>query len=320
MRKLSLGLGLIVLLLAIVLAGCNPPEPTISPLATLSIVETPQISEAAVDWPEGKVLYHANTGGGNAFQIYLVEDGGEPRLLTSGLSNAVGADWSPDGQKIAFSAYTSDSTNAKIYTMLADGSDLKALTFDQPRLNWRPSWSADGTQLIFISNRDSNFEIYKGSEDGNFMANITVLPNSNQGDPDWSPDGSQIVFISDGEGIDGLYLMDSNGENVQELVEPSWDCSFPRWSPDGEKIAFTARPEGGSDHIFVINADGSDFRQVEKRNLDSIAPAWVGNDRLIFSGDMGDTHWDLYIINLDGSELGQLTDTLYSERLPKWYP
>ncbi|MFN2286549.1 MAG: TolB family protein, partial [Anaerolineae bacterium] len=83
--------------------------------------------------------------------------------------------------------------------------------------------------------------------------------------------------------------------------------------------AFNAK-SSGTHHIYVMNRDGSNVRKITERTGDNVMPAWIGNDRIVFSGDMGDMTWDLFIVNVDGSGLVRLTDTQYSERYPHWHP
>lgn len=271
-------------------------------------------------WPEGRVLYHADMIEPSFFQIYKVVNAGDPIRLSTDGSVDVGARWSRDGETIVFASYIdSGRTNEHIYIMAADGSQRTVLPVDQPRLNWRPSLSPDGTQVVFISNRDGNFDLYKANLDGSALRNITNTPNVNERDPDWSPDGRKIVFVSDASGGNGLYVMDPDGSNIRQLLGGEWNCSFPNWSPDGNKIAFTARV-AGTDHIHTINADGSNVYQITSRVPDNVMPSWVGNDRILFSGNDGGETWNLFIVNADGTGLVQLTDTPYSERYPQWHP
>lgn len=286
------------------------PMPLVSPLVTLQ-----PTSQDVSDWPRGQILYHANKTG--AYQIYMREDDQAPILLTENLSSAVEGSWSSDGKKIAFAASSGPDT-IKIYTVRAGGTDLMALPIEQPYLNWYPKWSPDGQELLFVSNRDGNFEIYKVSLYSNFFNNITGHPDNDQ-EPDWSPDGEKIVFVSDrGEG-DGLYSMDADGNNVQLLLDGAWGCRHPHWSPSGQQIAFSAK-FAGINHIYIINRDGSDMHKITDRTGDNVMPSWVGDDRIIFSGVTGDMTWNLFIIDVDGSDLKQLTETPYSERYPQWYP
>jgi len=279
------------------------------------------VSEPSTDvWPAGKILYHADAVSPTFFQIYKVVNGGDPTRLSPDDSVDLGARWSRDGEMIVFASYVDAMrTNEHIFTMAADGGERTVLPVEQPRLNWRPSLSPDGTQVVFISNRDVNFEIYKANLDGSSLVNITNMPNSNERDPEWSPDGGRIVLVSDMSGVNDLYVMDADGGNFQPLLEGVGDCSYPSWSPDGNEIAFTMRVQG-TYHIYTVNADGSGLSKITSRVPDNVMPSWVGNDRLLFSGSDGGDIWNLFIVNVDGTGLVQLTDTPYSERYPQWYP
>ncbi|MFN2283220.1 MAG: TolB family protein, partial [Anaerolineae bacterium] len=248
MKRWSAYLGCTLVILLFVV-GCHQTEEPISPMPTpqISPMPAPQVSplvtptqqtvKVASVWPEGKILYHADQSG--VYQLYVAQGQQTPTLLTPDSPSAVEGNWSPDGQRIAFAA-TNGPDNIQIYTMQADGSDLTLLPVDQPSLNWYPKWSPDGEMLLFVTNRDGNFEIYKATVDGDFLVNLTNHSYNDQ-EPDWSPDGQKIIFVSDREGGDGLYLMDAEGSNVQQLLDDSWGCRYPRWSPDGQQIAFMGR-------------------------------------------------------------------------------
>lgn len=269
---------------------------------------------------EGKLLYQSDQSG--SFQIYLQEDDAEPLSLTSDLPMAVEGNWSPDGEKIAFVTQGSDASNLTIQLMDADGSGKRPLMPDQPRLNWRPTWSPDGHQLLFMTNRDGNFEIYRANLDGSDLVNLTNDP-ANDLDPDWSSVTNKIVFVSNRQGDNGIYTMNPDGSGLTKLLGEEDQLFYPRWSPDGQLIAFVSS-RSGSGEIHLMSADGSDVRQVTDRVGENTMPSWVNNDRLLFSGDFGDETWDLYIIDIDGTNMIQLTEQelahTFSERYPVWRP
>jgi len=78
-----------------------------------------------------------------------------------------------------------------IYAMNPDGSGEVDLT-QNPAVDTLPAWSADGTQIAFVSDRDGNAEIYKMNADGSGQTRLTNDPGGDT-DPAWTNDG-RIVF------------------------------------------------------------------------------------------------------------------------------
>lgn len=96
-------------------------------------------------------------------------------------------------------------------------------------------------------------------------------------DVDVSPDGQTIAFTLLGD----IYIMPITGGTPKRIAEGlAWDVQ-PRFSPDGARIAFTS-DRGGGDNIWVMNADGSDKRQVTKEDFRLLnQPAWSPDGRFI---------------------------------------
>lgn len=96
-------------------------------------------------------------------------------------------------------------------------------------------------------------------------------------DIDVSPDGRTIAFTLLGD----IYTMPIAGGTPTRIAEGlAWEV-HPRFSPDGRRIAFTS-DRGGGDNIWVMNADGSDKRQVTKETFRLLnQPSWSRDGRFI---------------------------------------
>ncbi len=95
----------------------------------------------------------------------------------------IGASFSPDGTRIAYSGVGRNG-NADVYTIRPDGSDQREITFSQA-VDTDPSWSADGTKIAFETNRNGNVDIYSVNADGSNSTQLTNSPLDEQ-DPSWS--------------------------------------------------------------------------------------------------------------------------------------
>jgi TolB protein len=114
--------------------------------------------------------------------------------------------------------------------MDADGKNIRRLTdhaVDGGKYNSNPSWSPDGREIAFASDRDSvNWEIYVMDADGKNVQRLTHQP-AGDFQPAWSPDGRKIVFISEQGGKCDIYMMDADGKNIHRLTDqpgggPAW--------------------------------------------------------------------------------------------------
>ena len=72
----------------------------------------------------------------------------------------------------------------------------------------------------------------------------------------------------------------------------------PAWSPDNKRIAFTSNREGNYD-IYVIDADGTNERQVTTNTEKDDFAIWHPNGRQIFVVSERNGKNDLFLVNVD---------------------
>ena len=176
--------------------------------------------------------------------------------------------FSANGRKIAFASERSG--NGDIYTMSANGTDLKRVTTDESR-EGDPSWSPDGTRIAFSSDRTGKRDIYVINQNGSGLTRLTTSPKPDS-QPAWSPDGTKIAFVRDFK----IYVMKAAPEsetNIPQRLTPRVGVVAehdPAWSPNGNRIAFAGIRAASA--IYAIRADGSGLIKLTKPP--GFAPAW----------------------------------------------
>ena len=206
--------------------------------------------------------------------VYVIDDDGTHlRRLTNptptGVSRLWGSHprWSRDGQSILF------RRGHYIWTAKADGTDQRCIIKgrrqdDRWPVGFTPLWSADGKKIIFTPYVAAQFgkapepELCTVNPDGTQAERIMKLQGramfSDQGFSRgdvvaWSPDGQKMAFDRN----KNVWLANADGTDERRLAGGGRPC----WSPDSKRILYVAGSER-TRVLFVINADGSDNRQI----------------------------------------------------------
>jgi Tol biopolymer transport system component len=260
---------------------------------------------------------------GTPKQIYVMNaDGSRTIRLTYNDSHENMPAWSPDGTRIAFTSLR-DGHHA-IYTMASDGSSQIRLTTGWSE--YGPAWSPNGKRIAFTSHRDGHHEVYVMDADGSNVIRLTDTLKSSpfyfNRHPAWSPDNQHIALESNVDGGQEIYILDTKSGYQRRLTFLRDVIGHPSWSPDGNSIAFYGQPG-----IYIVNADGSGFRQLTE-GLDS-NPAWSPDGHYIaYSSlleaelDPPDPEWrrhaELFVVSYDGSIQIRLTNGITHSQAPSW--
>ena len=270
-------------------------------------------------------------------EIYVMDaDGKNQRRLTNNRHDDWDPSWSPDGKRIAFQSNRDGHVDAirglptaEIYVMDANGGNPQNLT-NSPFFDDRhPSWSPDGKQIAFVSNRtkDLNRDIYVMDANGGNPQNLTNSPFFDNWFPSWSPDGRRIAFDSNRDKDNPhkcqIYVMDADGGNQQKLTENLKIAKFPVWSPDGKRIAFSSyRVRFATAEIYVMDTDGGNQQRLTENLKTDLQPSWSPDGKRIAYASDRKGHFEgfeIYVMDADGGNQQKLTENRHSNSDPAWF-
>ena len=264
-------------------------------------------------------------------EIYVMNaDGKNQQRLTNNRHEDWSPSWLPDGKRIVFVSDRDGHPDIipgwftyEIYVMDADGGNQQNLT-NNPADDKFPSWSPDGKQIVFQSDRVDfrNPEIYVMDADGGNQRRLTEN-RADDWQPSWSPDGNRIAFASVREGHFNfeIYVMDADGGNQRRLTENLKNDWFPSWSPDGKRIAFASDRKGdlANFEIYVMDADGGNQRRLTENRADDLYPTWSPDgERIAFMSER-DGNMEIYVMDNDGGNPQNLTENRHSDLGPAWF-
>ena len=278
------------------------------------------------------------------------------RQLTSGGQNAE-AYFSLDGKKLIFQSTRPPFKCDQIYTMNIDGSDVKLLSSGAGRTTCS-FFFPDRKRFIYASTHLGGttcppppdrsrgyvwpiyptYDIFSANLDGTGLTRLTKT-NGYDAEGVVSPDGRKIVFTSLRGGDLDIYVMNSDGTHVRRLTKGKGYDGGPFFSWDGNHIVYRAyHPKTAAElseyesllkqslikptraEIFLMNADGSNQRQITQNGAANWAPFLHPNNRqIVFSSNLHDPErrtFSLYMVNTDGTGLKRITSGARFDSFP----
>jgi Tol biopolymer transport system component len=243
----------------------------------------------------GLITFQAQTDAG--IQIFTVRPNGQGlQQITHMSGDAVAPDWSPDGRQIAFEHDAPDACS-NVAIMNADGSGLVEFSSDPNVCEGDPSFTPDGSRIVFdrfdpAANDEAFWSMDRNGNDRQRIGPCCA-------DPNVSPDGEKLSFLGfNGEpGGTALFTSSIDGSNVFQVTPYSFDVAVKQdWAPDGQHLVFTNNGDipipGVSANIATVHPDGTDQRFVTH---------YTGGDVNAFVGSYSpDGRWIVFRLNDHG--------------------
>jgi Tol biopolymer transport system component len=297
-------------------------------------------------------------------QTILPADSGEVRLrnirqLTFGGQNAE-AYFSADGRQLILQRQESDSGCDQQFVINVDGTGLRRVSSGRGRTTCGYFYAHD-RRILYASTEHLgpacppvpsraqgyvwalyDYDLYTSNPDGSDLRRLTTNPLYDA-EATLSPDGQTMVFTSLRDGDVDLYVMNVDGSNLRRLTDELGYDGGAFFSHDGRRIVWRrsvlAAARDSSDYrallaqnlvrpsrmeVWVMDADGSNQRQVTDLGGANFAPYFTPDDRrIIFASNHTNPrgrNFDLYLVNVDGTGLEQVTTDGDFDGFPMFSP
>jgi dipeptidyl aminopeptidase/acylaminoacyl peptidase len=239
--------------------------------------------------------------------VYELTGVGDPRI-------------SPDGTRVAYVVTTTDREQGEYRSAvwvatLEEGSEKPRRFTSGEKRDGSPRWSPDGRWLAFVSNRGdekAQAQLYVMPADGGEARRLTDLKES-VSEVTWSPDSTRLAFTA-------RVRDEAYEEEDEKKRRPR---RFTRLIQKLDSVGWTGDRRT---HVFVVDLDGAEPRQITDGDNENGAPTWSPDGRqIVFAATRGE-RWDtelinrLYSVDAEGGEPKQLTGDDGSYETPSFSP
>ncbi len=245
---------------------------------------------------------------GNSKEIYVMDyDGADVRTITANGGINKFPEWASDNSKLVFITKLPRKSRWELW--IQDLTGGRTVIPTPTSYVSSPALSPDGLQVVFSarSRERVDSDIFISNLDGSERRKLTNH-SSIDTSPAWSSTARQISFVSDRSGTPQIWMMDADGSNLRRLVDRGGHCDSPSWSPDGVYLLYSWQaPKRFKHDIFVLEAMSGEIVQITSGRGSNENPHWSPDGRHIaFQSDRSGSK-QLFIMNLNGQGLKQLT-------------
>jgi Tol biopolymer transport system component len=212
---------------------------------------------------------------------------------------------------------------ASLATLLSTPTWTMAVDTSQTEETKQP----DSTEMVIAAN-PTQTDQFVVDETSSPTSTYTIEPTL-EPTPASTPTGGgvgQIAFASDREGVPQIFLINVDTTGLQQLTSMQDGACQPAWSPDGAQLLFISpcrenREQYPGSSIWMLSLE-----TMESSQLPTIPgggdydPAWDPNGERIAFTSLRDGWPQIYLMNLDGSNLQNISDGYQTDYQPAWDP
>jgi Tol biopolymer transport system component len=261
---------------------------------------------------------------GEPFSIVQIStETGAKRPLSSPLAGSVGDNtpsFSPDGSQLAFSRMNGQGVE-DIYLMRAEGGEPRRLTFDNRDIR-DLDWTADGREIVFISDREGDIGLWRVSASGGTPERLLTAVGYTISRLSISRKGNRLAYAQ--QFLDtNIWRVElaSTKRKVSEpamLISSSKSDADAQYAPEGKRITFRS-DRSGSFEIWACEANGSNPVQLTNfSGPQAGSPCWSPDGRQIAFYARPEGNPDIFVISAEGGKPRRLTEDPSEDIVPIW--
>jgi TolB protein len=219
--------------------------------------------------PDGEAIVYTSLVTSYADILHIDLRSAKRSVLVDYPGMNAGAVYSPDGGALALTL--SKDGNPELYVKDLRRGALTRLTTTRLAAEASPSWSPDGKEIVYVSDKSRRPQLYTVSASGG-RSQVLTLRGAENVSPDWGPGG--IVFATKSEGVYGICVIDPRTRReVWRYMEPGVDLENPSWAPDGRHIA-CVRTSRYRSQVYLLDTGGDAPLRLTSVDGDWYSPAW----------------------------------------------
>jgi dipeptidyl aminopeptidase/acylaminoacyl peptidase len=227
-----------------------------------NITDFTSSASSPVWMPDSKGIIVSTTRQESSILLLTDLDGGWPRPLAEAPGDNLEGTPSPDGRLIAYSYRPLDDLNRwELRLVEAESGQIRRLTGSPKEKDWSPSWSPDGKQIAFLSQRSGYTEVWSIQPDSEGMQQLTHY-NQDVGEFAWSPDGRSLAVTVHRQGYVDLALVEVDTGTSRDVRAGTGVFSNLNWSPDGRFLTVEYEAATLPPDLYRIDITGGQMNQL----------------------------------------------------------
>lgn len=211
---------------------------------------------------------------------------------------------------------------SSLFVSIAAASEPVRLTEDG-RLKSDPVFISGGKQLVFtLLEQDDQLRLMRMTMRDRKVEQLHKDVTKSEFEPAFSPDGRFYAFVQSRGNLNLALVIKDAAQGNQSEVPPGGGFSglrSPAITPDGKRVLY-CYPEAGRQHIFSVNMEAKDKKQLTDSGGVNNWPSISRDGKQIVFGSTRDGNYEIYVMNADGRNVRRLTDSPRQDIRPEFSP